>query len=753
MILYMESVFTVAHIFIFWRFSMKKRLFALFSAIVIVAAVFTGTVTASADDSGTCGSSAVWTYEETTQKLTISGSGEMFDYAKVDDVPWHGLSITQVYVTQNVSSVGKNAFADLPELASVSLNSTVLSVDPTAFLDCPELNNFIVDLNNPKYTVMANKGLVEDGIKLVKYASKCSATVTLPATLKIIGDYAFYGCTLNTIEFGSGVEIIGDYAFAGCNISKITFPDNVRSIGAYAFAGTSLTELNLTMQINSVGNNAFENCASLKTLTVGNPVTDFGTGAFSGCSAIDSFTYYGDTATWSTINAGNRVIAKSPSMQNRYVICYDANGGLGAPANIEGLTSGTMISTVKPVSLDKELAFKGWTLSKGSATADYTGGDSYGKTTSSHLYAMWGTQVYSVTYNANGGSGAPEAAVYSTPQNHTVTNAVPTKSGWQFDGWALKKDAVSGTYHSGDVIKVDGEITLYAIWVDNGPYTVNFSAAGADSGTVPDKIIKIKGEDLIIPSTEPQKDRYTFNYWYCNVDGQKYYPGSTFKLDKNATLIARWVFNGPCEIVFSPSNDIDADTAPVTYTIGATLTIPAAPTAKQDHEFVYWEDNYEDSDGGYHNKTYAPGDTYKADHDAKITAVWKKINYTAATSLSLSETVETSAGYKNKVHITATAANLPEGYSIAIYKSDSKLPINTVVSTGGTTTLEYTSDELTSNASFTVKVLDKDGKDCKNSANRPLRSNITVKVNQSFFQKIIALFRSIFGGQRTVEIY
>jgi len=34
----------------------------------------------NADDSGTCGPNLVWTYEEATKTLTISGTGEMKNY-------------------------------------------------------------------------------------------------------------------------------------------------------------------------------------------------------------------------------------------------------------------------------------------------------------------------------------------------------------------------------------------------------------------------------------------------------------------------------------------------------------------------------------------------------------------------------------------------------------------------------------------------------------------------------------------------
>ena len=71
-------------------------------------------------------------------------------------------------------------------------------------------------------------------------------------SIKMIGDYAFYGCkSLTNAEFlGTGNKVlthIGDYAFSGCSsLTSVTIPDSVTSIGSGAFMGcTSLTKLTM----------------------------------------------------------------------------------------------------------------------------------------------------------------------------------------------------------------------------------------------------------------------------------------------------------------------------------------------------------------------------------------------------------------------------------------------------------------------------------------------------------------------------
>jgi hypothetical protein len=62
--------------------------------------------------------------------------------------------------------------------------------------------------------------------------------ITLPNTLKAIGDYAFYNAGLTSIEIPSGVDSIGEMAFALCTeIKEIVIPDQVRHLGTGVFCG------------------------------------------------------------------------------------------------------------------------------------------------------------------------------------------------------------------------------------------------------------------------------------------------------------------------------------------------------------------------------------------------------------------------------------------------------------------------------------------------------------------------------------
>jgi hypothetical protein len=67
-------------------------------------------------------------------------------------------------------------------------------------------------------------------------ARKNLYSVTLPASVKIIDDYAFEGCrSLVYIRNSSSIKRIGTEAFANTGLREIDFLDNVKIIGNRAF--------------------------------------------------------------------------------------------------------------------------------------------------------------------------------------------------------------------------------------------------------------------------------------------------------------------------------------------------------------------------------------------------------------------------------------------------------------------------------------------------------------------------------------
>ena len=86
------------------------------------------------------------------------------------------------------------------------------------------------------------------------------SSVVIPASVTSIGNYAFNGCSnLKVLAFaeGSQLETIGDNAFLSTGITgELTLPASLKSIGDWVFNATKLTAVTIPASMTSIGNNA-----------------------------------------------------------------------------------------------------------------------------------------------------------------------------------------------------------------------------------------------------------------------------------------------------------------------------------------------------------------------------------------------------------------------------------------------------------------------------------------------------------------
>ena len=88
---------------------------------------------------------------------------------------------------------------------------------------------------------------------------------------------------------------------------------------------------------------------------------------------------------------------------------------------------------------------------------------------------------YTVTYNANGGSGAPAATTKSYGINLTLSSTQPTRSGYLFTGWNTAADGSGTTYNSGATYSGNANLTLYAQWAQSGNNSVEMASGTHDA--------------------------------------------------------------------------------------------------------------------------------------------------------------------------------------------------------------------------------------------------------------------------------
>ena len=90
--------------------------------------------------SGQCGDDLYWSYDETTKTISITGSGEMYDYT-IENQPWALFreDITEVYIDNTVSSIGTSAFNKCKNLGKLSIGGAMNKIAENAFANCSRL--------------------------------------------------------------------------------------------------------------------------------------------------------------------------------------------------------------------------------------------------------------------------------------------------------------------------------------------------------------------------------------------------------------------------------------------------------------------------------------------------------------------------------------------------------------------------------------------------------------------------------------
>ena len=227
---------------------------------------------------------------------------------KIDYKCFSGLKIKSIIFPDSITHIGENAFTNCDALTNLTLPNSITNIGYCAFAGCTNLT-----------------------------------TITIPDSVTSIDDYAFARCEkLTAITIHDGVNNIGSHVFDNCiNLLSIVIPNSVTNIGSGAFAGcTNLSSVIIGVGVVIVGSDIFNNCVKLeriewnaksieskffnlgrdlgingsgiklicgdsveiipenfcldikhlKTVIMGNHVTEIGSNAFNGCSNLNNIT-------------------------------------------------------------------------------------------------------------------------------------------------------------------------------------------------------------------------------------------------------------------------------------------------------------------------------------------------------------------------------------------------------------------------------------------------------------------------------
>ncbi len=176
--------------------------------------------------------------------------------------------------------------------------------------------------------------------------------------------------------------------------------------------------------------------------------------------------------------AGETVRLYAHWIKNDYTIQYDANKPSNASSSVLNMPGKVACSYDTAVTLASKPSLTGWefmgwyrdaacTVRVGGAGEVIANANLTTKLDETvTLYAKWEANTYTVTFDANGGSGSTAKMTCTYDQSCKLSASGFSRQGWTFLGWSANKNAISATYtESVKNLATSGNVTLYAIWV------------------------------------------------------------------------------------------------------------------------------------------------------------------------------------------------------------------------------------------------------------------------------------------------
>ena len=149
--------------------------------------------------------------------------------------------------------------------------------------------------------------------------------------------------------------------------------------------------------------------------------------------------------------------------EQRQQVLFDPNGGTVTPTS-KDITKGSAYGEL-PTPTRDGYVFAGW-FTDDAEPEEIKSTTIVTKTGSHTLYARWATAStkYTITYDANGGSGAPASQIKGVNESITLSTTIPTRTYYTFKNWNTKSDGSGKAYEAGATYSTNANLKLYAQW-------------------------------------------------------------------------------------------------------------------------------------------------------------------------------------------------------------------------------------------------------------------------------------------------
>ena len=273
----------------------------------------------------------------------------------------------------------------------------------------------------------------------------------------------------------------------------------------------------------------------------------------------------------------------------------------------------------------EEYTFLGWNTKSDGTGINYTDQqelENIGEDL--NLYAIWIPNKYTITFDANGGTGEMkiQELTYDIPLQLSENQFV--KSNYQFKGWNTKADGTGIDYENNQIISnLNENIILYAQW-ERMHITITFNPNGGlgniDSQTV------LYGESIQLKPSFYIREGYTFGSWNTELDGSgELYTNNQIidNITENKNLYAQWIPN-KYTITFNANGGI-GEMEEQEFSYGIEQPLKENVFTHSQYQFVSWNTKKDGTGIFYQNIQSIINLTPRNNEHITLYAIWDKI--------------------------------------------------------------------------------------------------------------------------------
>ena len=199
-------------------------------------------------------------------------------------------NITGVTLPEGLESIGYWAFVDNQHLNNVVIPSSVTHIAPGPFVNCPALVNLSIAEGNTHY-YMDGMMIYSAGSDSLVSCHKSADSVFLPNILRYVNGFGG-NSNVKYVHVPDGVTTIGNEAFNGSSLRSIDLPSHLHFIDEYAFYYCqSLTRVGMPTILDTMGEGCFHSCNHLTSIEIPNGLRTIPEAAFFMCNSLSDITW------------------------------------------------------------------------------------------------------------------------------------------------------------------------------------------------------------------------------------------------------------------------------------------------------------------------------------------------------------------------------------------------------------------------------------------------------------------------------